>query len=415
MRALYTLLAYLLLPFISVWLWLNRTYRTHMGERFGRYEQTPNPVSYWIHAASVGEVLAARPLVEAILERHPQKRILITTMTPTGRAFVQSSFGERVQLAEFPLDLPFVIRRLLSQFQPRCVIFLETELWPNLLHILQQEAIPVVIANGRLSIKTWRFYMTLHRAFHRQMAKLEWVAAQSGSDAERFITLGAPPERVSVVGNLKFDVQVDSRVRPLARELRKAWGSRPVFLAASTRDGEELKVLQAFAQVREQYPDALLVLVPRHPGRFDDVAEIVKQAGLSLRRRTDVSDQPVAEQVYLGDTMGELPAFYQAADVIFIGGSLVPLGGHNPLEAAAQGKGVLIGPEQFNFADVYSQLLSSGGALEISNADELAQRVISLFGDTSARKRLGKAAHRVVEENRGGVATTVALIEDIRL
>ncbi|MDH5299789.1 MAG: lipid IV(A) 3-deoxy-D-manno-octulosonic acid transferase [Gammaproteobacteria bacterium] len=412
MRQLYSLLLWLLLPGLLIWLWLRRDQRPTLAQRLGFYSSA-EPAFYWVHAASVGEVLAARPLIEAMLQRFPQRSIVVTTFTRTGADFVASSFGARVQHAYLPIDLGPMIGQFLRKFQPRCAIFLETELWPNMLASLQRRGIKTMIANGRISPATARRYQQFSALFAPLLAKLDVVAVQSNADATSYQLLGVPASRLAVLGNLKYDLQLPANTDEVAKDLRQQWRGRQVLLAASTRDGEEAALLELYPRLRQRFPQLLLVLVPRHPQRFESVAALVLDAGLSLCRRSEASPVPCQQDVFLGDTLGELPGFYAAADVIFIGGSLAPLGGHNPLEAAAVGKAVLVGEHTFNFAEVYVRLEQQDAVRRATGLIELAQLFEQQLANPHLVSQMGERARQVMVENRGGVNQTLARIAQL--
>ena len=411
MRQIYTFFLYLLTPLLLLWLWMKPGHRAGMAQRLGNYSQ-PSPVFYWIHAASVGEVLAARPLIEAMLQQFPQRRILVTTFTATGAQFVHSSFGHRVQHTYLPLDLPLLVNRFLDAFTPHCAIFLETELWPNAIAGLKRRQIPVMIANGRLSPKNAHHYARMASLFRPLLARIDVVAAQSEADAARYAELGVSTERLQVLGNLKYDLSLPDNTGMICQELQRQWAGRLVWLAASTRDGEEEKLLELYPRLSQSYPQLLLVLVPRHPQRFDEVAQLVTKAGLSLSRRSQYGGV-CQSQVYLGDSLGELPGFYAAADVVFMGGSLVPMGGHNPLEAAAVGKSVIVGPHTFNFEEVYQQLEQQQAMQRADSLPALAKLLEQQLGNVELRQELGQRAQAVMEKNRGGVRATLGLIASL--
>jgi len=410
---LYSLLLRLALPFALARLyWRARrapAYRERIGERLAR---APLPeVDVWLHAVSVGEAQAAAPLIERLLAREPACRVLVTTTTPTGAERVRARFGARVIHRYCPYDLPAFMARFLDAARPRLVLVMETEIWPNLLVCCAQRHIPVALVNARLSARSARGYARLGRFTRETLRRFAWIAAQSEADAERFVALGAAPERVRVSGSLKFDVEPPPDLFARAAKLRQAWGARrPVWIAASTREGEEELVLEAHRQIRAQFPQALLVLVPRHPERFAPVAHLVGEAGLRLARRS--LDEPCAPpiQVYLGDTMGELPLLIAAADAAFIGGSLVPRGGQNPLEAAAASVPLALGPHTFNFAAIAAALIEAGGAVQVSSPRALADTMRRWLADAPSRRAAGERARQTVERHRGALERIMDLV-----
>ncbi len=416
MRRLYTLVLYLLLPAVLLrlaWRGLRAPgYRERWAERFGRLSAGPDPGGVWIHAVSVGEVQAIEPLVRHLREAHPRLALTITTSTPTGSERVKLLFGSDVFHAYCPYDLPFAIRRFLDRVQPRMLIMVETEIWPNLLALCARRGIPTLLANGRLSMRSARGYGRLG-AFSRQVfSGIGAVAAQSQADADRFVSLGVPPERVSVTGSIKFDMRIPASVQEQIQVLRRAWGDRSVWVAASTHEGEDEQVLSAHRRVLQEMPSTLLVLVPRHPERFDKVAALVARHGFRLCRRS--SEQPCGEdvQVFLGDTMGELPVFLGGADVAFIGGSLVKVGGHNMLEAAAQGVPVVFGPHVFNFSGIARLLRDREAGVMVEDAASLAAQVSAWLQDASERSRIGENGRQVVEENRGALQRLARMVDE---
>jgi 3-deoxy-D-manno-octulosonic-acid transferase len=320
--------------------------------------------------------------------------------------------GDAVQHRYTPFDLPGVMRRFLDRVSPRLVLVMETEIWPNMLAACADRGVLSMLINARLSARSARGYARLATLSRESVRRFERIAAQTPADAARFVDLGADPERVSVTGSIKFDLEQPASMRDRAEALRRGWGSdRRVWVAASTRDGEEEQVLDAHARVRERFPDTLLVLVPRHPERFDRVAALVRRRGFVLARRSGAQICPAEAEVYLGDSMGELGWFFAAADVAFVGGSLVPTGGHNLLEPAAAGLPVLAGPHTFNFLEVTRLLVDQGAMRRVKDADELAEWLLRWLGDASERARVGEQGLRVIEANRGAAARLIELVD----
>ncbi|ERS81892.1 lipid IV(A) 3-deoxy-D-manno-octulosonic acid transferase [Halomonas sp. PBN3] len=384
--------------------------------RLGRIPETPPETPMlWLHCASVGEVQAARPLIEALLERYPGHSLTVTTMTATGaervRALAEGRDDGRLVHRFLPLDFPRAAARFVERLRPELALFFETELWPNLLHACQRRGVPVAVVNGRLSPRALRGYRRLRPLLREALACVDWLAAKSEEDAARFATLGMPSRRTSVVGSLKFDIALDDVTQGVSERLRTWLGRRPVWVAGSTHEGEEARLLTAHRRLRERLPEALLVLVPRHPQRFDAVAMLCEQAGMPAARRSRGEWPEAATAVYLGDTMGELAALYGAADLAFVGGSLVPVGGHNLLEPAALGVPVLTGPALANFADVAEALRGADALVEVADEAALAEALAGLFADPAERRRLGEAGRGVVMANRGALATTLAGLE----
>lgn len=417
MRQLYSLVFYLLMPFILLrMLWRSRrapAYRRRLGERFGVFVPPADgrPV-IWVHAVSVGETLAAAPLVEVLLERYPEHRLAVTTTTPTGSGRVRALFGDRVFHVYAPWDLPFAVRRFLAGLRPELLLVMETELWPNTLHYTARAGCRVLLANARLSARSAAGYARLGGLARQMLGHLDCVACQAREDGERFVALGLPRDRLEVTGSIKFDLELGPALRRDAAELREALGAdwRPVVVAASTHPGEDEQVLAAFADLRRDLGDCLLVLVPRHPERFDAVFRLCRDAGWRVARRS-TGDAPGPEaDVLLGDTMGELLLMLGSASVAVIGGSLVEHGGHNALEAAAWGVPVVTGPHMFNFEEV-SQLLVAAGAMErLAEPARLGACLSRLLADEPRRRAMGEAGKRVVAENRGARERLLALV-----
>ncbi|MEJ1412536.1 MAG: lipid IV(A) 3-deoxy-D-manno-octulosonic acid transferase [Candidatus Sedimenticola sp. (ex Thyasira tokunagai)] len=416
MQYLYTLLLILSLPFVVLRILIRslRTpeYRNRLLERFGQFPSLDIEHSIWIHSVSVGETQAAEPLIKALMEKYPDLPIVVTTTTPTGSARVKALFGSKVYHTYFPYDLPFSIHSFLRHTKPRLLVMMETEIWPNLLAICSKEGIPTILANARLSERSAKGYARFSPFARETFGYIGLVAAQAPADAERFLGLGVPPGQVRVTGSIKFDIRLPASLREQADVLRRQWGDRSVWVAASTHEGEDEQVLEAHRLVMQQQPDALLVLVPRHPERFDRVAALCVSEGFNLARRSGSEPCGEAVSVFLGDTMGELTLFLGAADVAFVGGSLVATGGHNVLEPAALGVPVVFGPHMFNFEAISRMLLAEEAAVEVVSAHELAVTVSSWLGDASERTRIGENGGRMVESNRGALERLLSLIED---
>jgi 3-deoxy-D-manno-octulosonic-acid transferase len=417
MRWLYTGLLYLLLPLALLRLyWRGRRdpgHRQRWRERLGWIAPLPEPGCLWLHAVSVGETRAALPLIRALRDADPHRSILVTTTTLTGSRQVQEALGDQVQHVYAPYDLPGAVRRFLHRTQPRLAIIMETELWPNLLHQCVAAGIPTLIANARLSERSMRGYARISWLTQPMLYDLTLIAAQSEADAERFRALGAP--RVAVTGNLKYDLALPDELPEQGRQLRRErFGeNRPVWIAASTHLGEDVQVLDAFARLRESWPELLLLLVPRHPEWFDGVAELCRQRGFSVTRRSTGQSCPAETAVFLGDSMGELLQFYAAADLAFVGGSLVPTGGHNVLEPALLGLPTLFGPHMFNFTEAGERLLRAGAAWPVGSAAELAAAVNRLLADPALSRDAGQRGRAVVERHRGALAALLVQIDGL--
>lgn len=411
----YSLILHLLVPVALAHLWLRGRrqpeYRAHVGERFGRYGPRPFGGLIWIHAVSVGETRASQPLVAALMREYPQHRILFTHTTPTGRATGEQLFGDRVSRVYLPYDLPWAVERFLDTFEPEFGLLMETELWPNLARAAVRRRMALYLVNARMSEKSARGYGRLATLTRETLRKLTAVAAQTRSDAQRLTHLGA--RDVLVTGNLKFDVTPPPAAAETGKTLRALFGTdRPVWMAASTREGEESLVLDALEEMG--IASSLLVLVPRHPQRFDEVAAVLAARGIAFQRRSAAEAVRPDTRVVLGDSMGELFAYYYAADVAFIGGSLLPLGGQNLIEACAVGVPVLIGPHTFNFADATRLAVKAGAAIVVADPTRLAIEVQRLLGDGVTRGEMSAAALRFASEHRGATDRVIALVAQTR-
>jgi len=406
-RFLYTLAICALLPWAALHLlWRARRqpeYLRHWGERFGVYPAVPPAPTFWIHAVSVGETRAAQPLVAALKARYPGHRILLTHMTPTGRATSEALFGDMVERVYLPYDTPWGVRRFLRHFRPEIGIVMETELWPNLIAACQEDGVPLLLVNARLSEKSARRYARFPNLTRAALQRLAAVAAIGEADAERLRRLGAP--EVNIHGNMKFDIAPPDALPDFCARL----GGRPIFLCASTREGEEALILDAWKKV-DGGKTALLVVVPRHPQRFDEVARLVAARGFKLQRRSDGAPVASDTQVWLGDSMGELFAYYAAADVAFVGGSLRDFGCQNLIEPCVVGTPALIGPSTFNFADAAREALAAGAALRIDGAAALVEQALALLADDAKRKAMGEAGRAFAARHRGATEKTLALI-----
>jgi 3-deoxy-D-manno-octulosonic-acid transferase len=410
LRFVYIFIAYLIAPLwigaLAVRGFRDKTHWRRFSERFGLGAEVKGGRSIWVHAVSVGEVQAAAPLVEALLQRFPGIPLVLTTVTPTGRARAEAMFKQRVDVRYVPIDWPGSVRRFFQRVQPRVAIIIETEIWPNLYHRCGRLGIPLVLASARISPRSVASYRRLVGLFRETLSHGIFIAAQSPQDAERFRSIGASPERTHVVGNIKFDFGYPPDIERRGRELRQMLGTqRPVWVAGSTHEKEEELLLAAHAQVRERFGNALLVLVPRHPPRFNAVATLLKEQGVRHVRRTAALPVTPATEVYLLDTLGELPPFYAAGDVAFVGGSLGidDVGGHNLLEPAALGLPIIAGPHNFNSADIARLLVGCGALTIVHDPRELARTVSSLLADPQRRATLGAAGRKAVDDNRGAV------------
>jgi 3-deoxy-D-manno-octulosonic-acid transferase len=418
LRLAYALLTYLLLP-VLLWhlFWRsigNPPYRQRIGERFGRSKRRLQSRSIWVHAVSVGEVQAASALVRALQKRYPEKPLVFTTMTPTGSQQIRDLFGDSVVHSYVPYDMASAVRRFFDWANPELAIIIETELWPNLFRECGLRQVPLVLASARVSPGSVNRYRRLVSLFRETLSHGIIIGAQTETDAARFSSLGANPERIHVTGNIKFDFDLDPEVPVRGRLFREEQArGRPVWIAASTHAEEEQMILSAHQRVVTAYPDALLLLVPRHPERFQAVATLIERNGMKFVTRSSRARCDEKTQVFLGDSMGELMMFYAASDVAFVGGSLVPVGGHNLLEPASLGLPSLTGPHTFNAPDIAELLVEDGCAQVVETGDEVAGRVIDLLGNPSERVRRGGAGREVVENNRGTLQRLLTLIEPI--
>lgn len=427
-RRLYTLLLRLLLPAIFLRLWLRGrqapAYRLRWRERLGFASQQPGHAGgaeailpppgrpLWIHAVSVGETLAAQPLVQALRLHYPALPLLITTMTPTGSERVRALWGDAVHHVYAPYDLPGAVARFVQRWQPRAMVVMETELWPNTLAHARKQGLPVMLANARLSERSAQGYARVGRLTRELMGNLSVVAAQDAATAERFVALGVPAARVQLTGSLKFDISISEAVLDAAAECQRRWqlGARPVWVAASTHAGEDELMLAAHRRLLASHPDALLILVPRHPERFDAVATLIQVSGFTLVRRSSGERVDGRAQVLLGDSMGELLIWLGLAQAAFVGGSLVATGGHNALEPLALGVPTLTGPHYFNFQSINDELLAAAALAVVADVDALALALAQLIDDHVLAAERRAAGLQVLAANRGAVARQLGLL-----
>ncbi|MCQ4294166.1 lipid IV(A) 3-deoxy-D-manno-octulosonic acid transferase [Pseudomonas stutzeri] len=413
-RTLYTLLFHLGLPLVFLrLLWRARrapAYSRRVGERFAIGLPPLRPGGIWVHAVSVGESIAAAPMIRELMARYPQLPITVTCMTPTGSERIQALFGDSVQHCYLPYDLPWAAARFLDRLRPKLAVVMETELWPNHIHQCARRGIPVALVNARLSERSARGYARFARLTAPMLAELSLIAVQTAAEAERFRQLGARPECVVVTGSIKFDLTIDPALLTRATDLRGQWAAleRPLWIAASTHVGEDEIILAAHRQLLAAHPQALLILVPRHPERFASVFELCRNEGFVAVRRSKGEAVSAGTQVLVGDTMGELLFLYALADIAFVGGSLVPNGGHNLLEPAALGKPVLSGPHLFNFLEISAQLRDAGALREVQDAAGLASTVSELWRDPDGAARMRDAGVAVLKANQGALARLLA-------
>jgi 3-deoxy-D-manno-octulosonic-acid transferase len=401
-RISYTLGLWLLLPYVFFHLlWRARKqpeYLKHVSERFGFYLAHSDKPVIWLHTVSVGETRAAATLVKGLREKYPDHQLLLTHTTPTGRGAGEQLYGDDILRVYLPYDYPFAVRRFLNHFRPRVGVLLETEIWFNLIHICHTEKIPLLLLNARLSDKSAGRYARYPNLARSGLRELSAIAAQSTADADRFATLGG--ENASVMGNLKFDIEPPPTMLELGQQLHSRFGgNRKIFLAASTREGEEALILEAVKYL--QVSELLTVIVPRHPQRFAEVEAMLVRRGLYFQRRSENCKVEAKTQVVLGDSMGEMFAYYAACDIAFIGGSLLPFGGQNLIEACSVGKPVLIGPHTYNFTQASQLAVAGGAAVRVQDAAELALALQNLFSNPDQMARIGHAGQLFVSANRG--------------
>ena len=415
LRAVYSVVLYVLTP-VTVYhlIWRGFRYPEYLqrwNERYGSYDSTVSPVDVWLHAVSVGEVNAAAPVIDALLKRHRGLRLLVTTITPTGSERVRALWGDRVLHVYSPYDLPGAVSRFLRHFPPRLALIMETELWPGLLFGCHDRKVPVYILNARLSARSLRGYSVLRPLIARTLRTVRKVAAQSGADAARFVHLGALPEQVRDVGNLKFDIPVPDSVREIVAGFRQHLAAgRPVWIAASTHEDEEAPVLAIHAHLRQRWPDLLLLWAPRHPERFPRVADAARAAGWNVGTRRGERWPSAGDDVFVLDTLGELMAFYACADVAFVGGSLQAIGGNNMLEPAAVGTPAVTGPHLHNFNEISRRLTEADALVIAPDAAGVGEAIETLLADDARRRGMADRGRALVEHGRGALARTLAMI-----
>ena len=419
LRGLYSLALYALLPvtiYHLVWRGFRHpAYLSRWNERYARYggERDASAVrrrTLWVHAVSVGEVAAAAALINTLLKKYPERRLVVTSITPTGSERIQALWGDRVDHVYLPYDLPGAVGRFLDRYRPAQALIMETELWPNLLFGCRDRAIPVAILNARLSERSLRGYRVLAPLVSRALRTVARVCAQTAPDGERFVTLGARPDAVVVTGNLKFDVAERDDVATFVDTFRRHTGRRMVWIAASTHPEEELPVLLAHRRLRRRWPDLLLLWAPRHPERFNPVAERLRSAGLRTATRNEDRMAGADDAAFVINTLGELPMFFGASDVAFVGGSLQDIGGHNLLEPAAAGVPTVTGPHLHNFAEIAAALREAGALQVVDSDEELGDALDVLLEDAALRSKMGEAGRALAESGRGALARTLAAV-----
>jgi len=416
MNIFYNIIIYLIQPLIWIRLLLRSrkspAYRKRWAERYGFCKGKVVPGGIMLHSGSGGETLAAIPLVRALRHRYPSLPITVTTMTPTGSERVQSAFGKGVHHVYLPYDLAGSVNRFLDEVNPKLVIIMETELWPNLISALHRRKIPLVIANARLSARSARGYQKLGKFIRTILQRITLIAAQNQEDGERFLSLGLKRNQLAVTGSLKFDISVTPELAAKAIALRSQWASRrQVWIATSTHEGEETLLLEAHKELLKNHPTLLLILVPRHPERFPVACELTRKAGLTFTQRSTGEVPSSGTQVVIGDTMGELMLLYGIADLAFVGGSLVERGGHNPLEAAAHAIPVLMGPHTINFKDICAKLAQDDGLITVTDTASLVKEISTLLTDEDYRLYYGRHAVEVLHQNQGAQQRLLHLLE----
>ncbi len=416
MRILYSSLFYLLLPFIFLrLLWRGikaPAYRKRWHERLAFYSKSTNPGVVWFHAVSVGEAESVFQLVKCYQNIHPNDTVLITATTPTGSARVKDVMGEKVEHVFLPYDTPDAISRFINHFRPKIGVIMETEIWPNLFHHCGKNKIPLLIVNARLSENSERGYQKLHSFFSRILANVNVISTQSNTDKNRFVRIGANPEKVVTTGNIKFDLEIPADLIEKGKKIKKnIFNGRQVWIIASTHKNEEQHFLNIYKRIKRDYPSLLLLIVPRHPERFNEVAKLCEANQLKIVRRSHKKDCSANTDVYLADTMGELKMLYAAADVAFVGGSMVPVGGHNVLEPAVIGVPVMFGPYMANFKEISKGLLSLHAAVQCNNPKEIEKNLVKLIGENTFRQKMTEQAKKFVQANSGATQKNLQLIE----
>jgi 3-deoxy-D-manno-octulosonic-acid transferase len=418
MRFFYVVLTYLLLPVYGCY-WLfrgfgNRTYWDRIGQRFGFSYPQLKSGSIWIHAVSVGEVQAAVPLVRELMQRFPDRQILVTTVTPTGAARVKMIFGSAVVHSYIPFETPNAVTNFFDAVRPDLALIMETEIWPNLYHECGRRNVPLILVSARISLKSVNSYRKFLPLFRETLSHGIVIAAQSEVDAQRFRSLGASPERTWVTGNIKFDIELPQDLIEKGEQFRRDnFEGRPVWVAASTHDREEEQVLYAHKKVLERFPNALLVLIPRHPERFAVVRALLHKQGYIFVSRTDGLPCTSDTEVFLGDTMGEVALFYAASQVAYVGGSLVPVGGHNLLEPAALARPVITGPHLFNTRDIADKFEKLGASVTVNTAGQLGTAVADMFADPDTAADIGRRGRELVSQNKGALDRLMHLLQPL--
>lgn len=419
MRYIYSFVFYLAVPFILIRLfWKGRKspdYRKRWWERFGFVKPLSKEGAIWVHAVSLGEMVVAKPLIKAIQARYPDAPIVITNMTATGAAMAKQLECEGVYGFYVPYDLPDVVNRFIKRIRPKLLIIMETELWPNLVHYVSHQNIPILLANARLSEESAAGYQRIKQIIQPLLSQMNMIAVQTQEEVLRFVALGANPDQTIALGSIKFDIPVPEALVQEGKALRESWGAqhRPFLSAASTHGGEDEKVLKAFAKVRETYADAMLVLVPRHPERFDEVAKLCEKSGYKVVRRSQKVLCDETTDVFIGDSFGEMFLYYALADVVFLGGSFARVGGHNLLEPAALSLPLVTGTHIFNFAEVFKLLDKQEAIMQVHDEDELSEAWLKLLNDKEKASEMGMRAKQVVLQNQGALEKHIEQVEKL--
>ncbi len=412
----YSLLWWLLTPLVLARLWVKGRkqpgYRQRWAERFGHWPTYPAEC-FWVHAVSVGETIAAKELIESWLRDHPDMPILVTSMTPTGSDTVKKLFGERVRHAYLPWDFARIQRKLVKRLQPKLLVIMETELWPNLIHACHLQNVPVLVANARLSEKSKQGYLKLSALTQPMLQEITGIAAQHAPDAKRFTALGVDERKIQITGSIKFDIQLDSKTASVAKRLQTAIGKRPIWIAASTHEGEDEKILAVHAKLKIKLPDALLILVPRHPERADKIAGTLYKQHFGFARRSLDETPTTSQSVFLIDTLGEMMTFFELAQAAFIGNTLNGGGGHNPIEPAALATPVLMGPSFFNFQSIVEAMRSEQAVIIIHDEEELRNRLLGVLQSKDLRDTYGQRAYLFFQQQQGALKRLTTWIEDL--
>ncbi|WP_260260102.1 lipid IV(A) 3-deoxy-D-manno-octulosonic acid transferase [Vibrio intestinalis] len=416
-RFFYTLLLYIIQPLVFIKLMVRSLrspqYKNRIAERYGFFDFNQQG-GIWLHSVSVGETIAAVPLIRELQNKYPHKAITITTMTPTGSAQVTKIFGDTVQHCYLPYDLPCAMRRTIKRLKPELVIIMETELWPNMIHQLKKKQIPTLLANARLSARSAKGYGKVSNLVDPMLGEMTAIAAQYQADGQRFIELGLPTDKLHVTGSVKFDIEVTEAITKQVTTLKTQLGDpRPTWIAASTHQGEDEIIIDAHKEILKQHPNALLILVPRHPERFSKVSSLITSQKLTSQNKSELQSLATETQVLLGDTMGEMMSMFGVSNAAFIGGSLIERGGHNPLEPAAFGLPLTMGPHVFNFASVCDMLSDNQALTTVENSQQLAEQILTWFNDPTIAQQDGEKALNVLKLNQGALKRHLDIIDEL--